>query len=312
MAGAEKLARAAKITARRPRHAAALPQLDGRDVAFYRELAREVGPCRRAAEPAACCSRRFLHWPDACSTCSRVEAKSAFLRSCTSMRLRPPAALWLTFPRSAFQHRTESGPARLRPACGGICARRRFAFDVFAPRLARMAALEASVLRFSHEGEEVVRRGGDAASGVAARVRFRYDAGATEVGNETASFRMLVLALRASSTARARTREVEIHGAPDLSPISADSRVRGRGPPAVRAGDPRGAPSGMTARSPGRSRRDLRPHVVADRSPTAQLATSAFWPRAPALRRPETEEQKIVYALGRAVARIEVVAPPRR
>jgi hypothetical protein len=164
-----------------------------------------------AAGPAACCSRsRSSGCPAAASisrpACSRACARGRRRRRCAWCRPRCSASnlanerFGLIFSAfRAFQHlyTVEDQLACLARARAHLAPGGRFAFDVFAPRLARMALLEepeAVDLRFEHDGEQVARHAAVTRDPVAQilNVRFRYERSrdGVVVGNEHAHFRM--------------------------------------------------------------------------------------------------------------------------
>jgi len=225
-----------------------LAQLDGRDIAFYRDLAREGGGpvlelgcgtgrvlLEIAADGFPCtgldASQHML---------ARLRAKSRYpnlrlVRAAMQDFELPDERFGLIYSAfRAFQHlyTVEDQLACL------LCVRRqlapggRLAFDVFAPRLARMAQLEepeAADLRFTLEGEEVVRYATvtrDPAAQIL-KVRFRYERSSDGrvVGNEHASFAMRWFWRFELEhlLARAGFGLIEIHGDFDRSPVSADT-----------------------------------------------------------------------------------------
>ena len=113
----------------------------------------------------------------------------------------------------------------------------RLAFDVFAPRLARMALLEepeAADLRFTHEGEDVVRYAtvtrDPPRSSLTVRFRYERSRDGKVIGNEHASFRMRWFWRYELEhlLARAGFDDVEIHGDFERRPISSETPgVRG-------------------------------------------------------------------------------------
>lgn len=223
-------------------------QLDGRDVAFYRALAHEgAGP---VLELGCGTGRVLLEIAQLGFPCTgldasqhmlaRLRAKSTF----PNLRLvkAPMQAFELAGERfgliysafRAFQHlyTVEDQLACLACVRRHLAPGGRFAFDVFAPRLARMALLEepeAVDLRFELEGESVVRYAAVTRDPVAQMlsVRFRYERSrdGRVVGNEHASFRMRWFWRYELEhlLARAGFVEVAIHGDFDRTPISADS-----------------------------------------------------------------------------------------
>jgi len=223
-------------------------QLDGRDIAFYRALAREGGGpvlelgcgtgrvlLEIAADGFPCtgldASQHML---------ARLRAKSRF----SNLRLvRAPmqdfalpgerfGLIYAAF--RAFQHlyTVEDQLACLACVRGHLAPGGRLAFDVFAPRLARTALLEEpeSVdLRFAHEGEDVVRYAtvtrDPAAQLLAVKFRYERSRDGRVVGNDYATFKMRwfwryeLLHL----LARAGFDQVETFGDFDRSPVSGET-----------------------------------------------------------------------------------------
>lgn len=225
-----------------------LPQLDGRDAAFYRELAREgAGP---VLELGCGTGRVLLQIAALGFPCTGLDASQHMLartrQKSTFPNLRLVHASMQSFDLAgerfglifsafrAFQHLygVEDQLACLACVRRHLAPGGRFAFDVFAPNLARMAAREEPEtvdLRFSHEGEEVVRHAAVTRNPAAQLldVRFRYERwrDGRVVGNETASFRMRWFWRYELEhlLARAGFREIEIYGDFDRSPVAADS-----------------------------------------------------------------------------------------
>ena len=224
------------------------PQLDGGDVAFYRALAREGGG--PVLELGCGTGRVLLEIAGEGFPCTgldasqhmlaRLRAKSRYpnLRLVHAPMQRfelPGERFGLVFSAfRAFQHlyTVEDQLACLACVRRHLAPGGRFAFDVFAPRLARMAQLEEpeSVdLRFAHEGEDVVRFASVTRNPTLQllTVRFRYErsrAGSV-VANEHARFQMRWFWRYELEhlLARAGFREVEIYGDFDRSPVSADT-----------------------------------------------------------------------------------------
>ena len=223
-------------------------QLDGRDLAFYRALAHEGGG--PVLELGCGTGRVLLEIAKQGFPCTgldasqhmlaRLRAKSAF----PNLRLvhAPMQAFDLPGERfglifsafRAFQHlyTIEDQLACLECARRHLAPGGRLAFDVFAPRAARMALAEepeAVDLRFELDGEQVVRhvRVTRDPSVQIMQVHFRYErwrAGSV-VGNEQASFRMRWFWRYELEhlLARAGFGEVQIHGDFDRRPVSAES-----------------------------------------------------------------------------------------
>jgi SAM-dependent methyltransferase len=108
----------------------------------------------------------------------------------------------------------------------------RFAFDVFRPRLERMAQLEEPEhleLRFEHGGESIARfttvTRDPAAQLLSLRFRYERSRGGEVVGNEEARFRMRWFWRFELEhlLARAGFREVQIHGDFERGPVGPDS-----------------------------------------------------------------------------------------
>src|SRR5262245_19945102 len=224
------------------------PQLDGRDVRFYRELARESGG--PVLELGCGTGRVLLEIARLGIPCTGLDAsphmlarlrqKSPFpdLRVvCAPMqRFELPgerfAVIFSAF--RAFQHLLS-----VEDQLGCLaCVRRhlapggRLAFDVFAPSLARTALLEEPEqedLRFELEGEEVVRlasvRRDPAEQLLSARFRYRRFREGRVVGHEQASFRMRWFWRFELEhlLARAGFAEVAIFGDFDRRPVGAET-----------------------------------------------------------------------------------------
>jgi len=223
-------------------------QLDGRDVAFYRDLAREgggpvlelgCGTGRVLLEIAA------LGFPctglDASQhMLARLRAKSVF----ANLRLVRAPMQEFDLPGErfgliysafrAFQHLYTVADQLACLACvrRHLAPGGRLAFDVFAPRLARMAQVEEpeSVdLRFTHEGEDVVRYATVTRDSAAQllHVRFRYERSrdGRVIGNEHASFAMRWFWRYELEhlLARAGFGQIEIYGDFERRPVSADT-----------------------------------------------------------------------------------------
>jgi len=224
------------------------PQLDGGDIAFYRQLAREGGGpvlelgcgtgrvlLEIAADGFPCtgvdASQHML---------ARLRAKSRFpnLRLVHAPMQRfdlPGERFGLIFSAfRAFQHlyTVEDQLACLACVRRHLAPGGRFAFDVFSPRPARMAALEepeAVDLRFTLDGEDVVRYATvtrDPAQQLLT-VRFRYERSrdGRVVGDERATFQMRWFWRYELEhlLARAGFERVEIFGDFDRRPVSAET-----------------------------------------------------------------------------------------
>ncbi len=223
-------------------------QLDGRDLAFYRLLAHEGGG--PVLELGCGTGRVLLEIAKLGFPCTgldasqhmlaRLRAKSTF----PNLRLvkAPMQAFELASERfglifsafRAFQHlyTVEDQLSCLACVRAHLAPGGRFAFDVFAPRLARMALLEepeAIDLRFEHEGEQVARHAAVTRDPVAQilNVRFRYERSrdGVLVGNERASFRMRWFWRYELEhlLARAGFAKIEIFGDFDRKPIALES-----------------------------------------------------------------------------------------
>ena len=222
--------------------------LDGRDIAFYRALAREgggpvlelgCGTGRVLLEIAA------LGFPctglDASQQMlARLRAKSAFsnlrlVRAPMQKFELPGERFGLIYSAfRAFQHlyTVEDQLACLACVRRHLAPGGRLAFDVFAPRLGRTAQLEepeSADLRFTLAGEDVVRFASvtrDPALQLLS-IRFRYERSrdGRVVGNEHASFAMRWFWRFELEhlLARAGFAEIEIYGDFDRSPVSADT-----------------------------------------------------------------------------------------
>jgi len=224
------------------------PQLGGADIALYRALAREGGGpvlelgcgtgrvlLEIAAEGFPCtgldASQQML---------ARLRAKSRFpnLRLVNAPMQHfelPGERFGLIFSAfRAFQHlyTVEDQLACLACVRAHLAPGGRFAFDVFAPRLDRTAVAEepeAVDLRFSHDGEDVVRYA--TVSRDPARqllhVRFRYERSldGQVLGNEHASFDMRWFWRYELEhlLARAGFADFQIYGDFDRSAVSATS-----------------------------------------------------------------------------------------
>jgi SAM-dependent methyltransferase len=227
---------------------ARLAQLDGRDVAFYRGLAAEGGG--PVLELGCGTGRVLLEIAALGFPCTGLDASQhmlARLRAKSDLpNLRlvrapmqdfdlPDERFGLIFSAfRAFQHLHTVADQLACLACvrrhlapGGL-----FAFDVFAPRLARMAELEEPEtvdLRFDHDGEQVARYARVTRDPPAQllRVHFRYERSrdGRVVGNEHASFQMRWFWRYELEhlLARAGFGEIEILGDFDRSPVSSDS-----------------------------------------------------------------------------------------
>ena len=223
-------------------------QLDGRDIAFYRALAREGGG--PVLELGCGTGRVLLEIAADGFPCTGLDASQHMLArlraksELSNLRLvRAPmqkfelrgerfGLIYSAF--RAFQHlyTVEDQLACLACVRRQLAPGGRLAFDVFAPRLARMAQLEEpeSVdLRFTLEGEDVVRFASvtrDPAAQLLS-VRFRYERSrdGRVVGNEHASFQMRWFWRFELEhlLARAGFAEIEIYGDFDRNPVSADT-----------------------------------------------------------------------------------------
>jgi SAM-dependent methyltransferase len=224
------------------------PQLDGSDIAFYRAVAREGGGpvlelgcgtgrvlLEIAADGFPCtgvdASQHML---------ARLRAKSRFpnLRLVHAPMQRfdlPGERFGLVFSAfRAFQHlyTVEDQLACLACVRRHLAPGGRLAFDVFAPRPARTAVLEEPEtvdLRFTHEGEDVVRHAivtRDPAAQILT-VRFRYERSrdGQVVGNEHATFHMRWFWRFELEhlLARAGFERVEIFGDFDRRPVGAET-----------------------------------------------------------------------------------------
>lgn len=185
----------------------------GPDVAFYRALARDAdGP---VLELGCGTGRALLPIASDGIPCTGLDASQAMLDALLAKQ--PPATLRLVRAEmqrfdlgadrfalifSAFRAFQHLYTAEDQLACLS-CVRRhlvphgQLAFDVFNPRLARIAQLEEpefEELRFEHEGEEVVRYTtitrelGLQVQRV--RMRFERRRGGAAVGNDTVEFDM--------------------------------------------------------------------------------------------------------------------------
>ena len=218
------------------------------DVAFYRALAREGGG---PVLELGCGTGRVLlpiaadGFPCTGLDASRhmldaLRAKSTFpnLRLVHAPMQRfdlPGERFGLIFSAfRAFQHMytVEDQLACLACARRHLAPGGRLAFDVFAPRLARMAQREEPEnleLRFEKDGESVVRYVSvvrDVAEQINT-VRFRYErsAGGKVVANERVEFRMRWFWRFELEhlLARAGFTDVEIYGDFDRRPVAADT-----------------------------------------------------------------------------------------
>ncbi len=191
---------------------AALPGL-GPDLAFYRALAREAaGP---VLELGCGTGRALLPIAADGIPCAGVDASQAMLNALAAKQ--PPRTLRLACAAMqdfdlgadrftlifsafrAFQHlyTVEDQLACLARVRRHLAPRGLLAFDVFNPRLARIAQLEEpelEELRFAHEGDDVVRYTSltrDLGRQVQ-RVRMRYERrrGVEVVGNDVVEFDM--------------------------------------------------------------------------------------------------------------------------
>lgn len=223
-------------------------QLDGGDVAFYRALARDGGG--PVLELGCGTGRVLLEIAADGFPCTgvdasqhmlgRLRAKSRFpnLRLVHAPMQRfdlPGERFGLVF--SAFRAFQHMYTVEDQLACLA-CARRHLApggclaFDVFSPRLARMAVTEepeAVDLRFTHEGEDVVRHAA-VSRDVPAQiltVRFRYERSRDGhvIGNEHATFQMRWFWRFELEhlLARAGFADVEIFGDFDRRPVGTDT-----------------------------------------------------------------------------------------
>jgi len=218
------------------------------DVDFYRALAREGGGpvlelgcgTGRALLPIAADGFPCTGLDASRHMLDALRAKSTFpnLRLVNAPMQRfelPGEKFGLIF--SAFRAFQHMYTVEDQLACLG-CAKRhlapggRLAFDVFAPRLARMAIPEEPEtveLRFEHGGESVVRHVRVSRDYVAQilTVRFRYErsAGGKVVGNEHAEFRMRWFWRYELEhlLARAGFEHVQIYGDFDRKPVAADT-----------------------------------------------------------------------------------------
>lgn len=219
----------------------------GPDVDFYRGLARETGG---AVLELGCGTGRVLRAvAEDGGACTGLDSSPEML---DVLRAKGPAGIALVAadmrsfdlaPRRfdliysafrAFQHLASVDDqlrclsrVRAHLAPGGV-----FAFDVFKPRLARMALVEepeTEDLRFVHEGDEVVRTARVLRDGATQcmRVIFRYERQreGRPVGSESAEFVMRWFHRYELEhlMARAGFPRVEIFGDFDRSPIAPDS-----------------------------------------------------------------------------------------
>ncbi len=227
---------------------ARLPQLDGRDVAFYRALAHDGGG--PVLELGCGTGRVLLEIASQGFPCTGLDASQemlARLRAKTRLaNLRlvhapmqsfdlPGERFGLIFSAfRAFQHlyTVEDQLACLACVRRHLAPGGRLAFDVFAPRLDRMAQTEEPEtvdLRFEVDGEDVVRHATVSRDPAVQlmTVRFRYERwrDGRVVGNEHASFRMRWFWRYELEhlLARAGFAEVGIFGDFDRSPVVASS-----------------------------------------------------------------------------------------
>ena len=191
---------------------AVLPAL-GPDVAFYRALAREAGG--PVLELGCGTGRALLPIAADGIPCLGLDASQTMLDALLAKQ--PPPGLRVTRAAMqrfdlgaerfalifsafrAFQHlyTTEDQLACLACVRRHLAPSGRFAFDVFNPRLARIATLEEpefEELRFAHAGDEVVRHTSvtrDLGRQLQ-RVRFRYERrrGGAVLGNDRVEFDM--------------------------------------------------------------------------------------------------------------------------
>jgi SAM-dependent methyltransferase len=223
-------------------------QLDGSDLRFYRELAREGGG--PVLELGCGTGRALLEIARDGFPCTGLDASQHMLArlrqksSFPNLRLvhapmqrfdLPGERFGLIFSAfRAFQHlyTVEDQLACLACVRRHLAPGGRLAFDVFAPRLARMASLEEAEqadLRFELDGEDVVRHAAVSRDPVAQllTVRFRYERwrDGRVVGNEPATFRMRWFWRFELEhlLARAGFREIEIFGDFERRPVGADT-----------------------------------------------------------------------------------------
>jgi len=225
-----------------------LPQLDGSDARFYRGLAHECGA--PVLELGCGTGRVLLDLAREGLPCTGLDASQHMLErlrqksTFPSLRLvhapmqrfdLPGERFGLIFAAfRPFQHlyTVEDQLACLACVRRHLASGGRFAFDVFAPKLARMAVPEEPEqedLRFELDGEEVVRHAA-VSRDVGAQlltVRFRYERRreGSVVGNEHANFRMRWFWRFELEhlLARAGFAEVEIFGDFDRRPVAADT-----------------------------------------------------------------------------------------
>lgn len=223
-------------------------QLDGSDLRFYRELAREGGG--PVLELGCGTGRVLLEIARDGFPCTGLDASQHMLarlrQKSTFPNLRlvhapmqrfdlPGERFGLIFSAfRAFQHlyTVEDQLACLACARRHLAPGGRLAFDVFAPRLARMARLEEPEqedLRFALDGEEVVRHAMVSRDPVAQllTVRFRYERfrDGRVAGNELATFRMRWFWRFELEhlLARAGFRDIDIHGDFERRPVGPDT-----------------------------------------------------------------------------------------
>jgi SAM-dependent methyltransferase len=218
------------------------------DIAFYRSLAREGGG--PVLELGCGTGRVLLPLAADGFPCTGLDASRHMLDAIRAKSTFPNLRLvhapmqrfdlggdrfGLIFSAfRAFQHMytVEDQLACLTCARRHLAPGGRLAFDVFAPRLARMALAEEPEnveLRFEHAGESVARYvsvSRDLAAQVQT-VRFRYErsAGGKVVGNEHVSFQMRWFWRFELEhlLARAGFSDVAIFGDYDRRPVAADT-----------------------------------------------------------------------------------------
>jgi len=224
------------------------PNLEGGDIAFYRALAREGGG--PVLELGCGTGRALLAIANEGFPCTgldasqhmlaRIRAKSRFpnLRLVHSPMQHfdlPGERFGLIFSAfRAFQHlyTVADQLACLSSVRRHLAPGGRFGFDVFAPRLDRTAKVEEPEvvdLRFSHDGEDIVRYATVSRDPAVQllHVSFRYERSrdGRVVGNECSSFRMRWFWRYELEhlLARAGFDEIAIYGDFDRSEISAES-----------------------------------------------------------------------------------------
>jgi SAM-dependent methyltransferase len=223
-------------------------QLDGSDVRFYREQARAGGG--PVLELGCGTGRVLLEIARDGFPCTGLDASAHMLArlrqksSFANLRLvnapmqrfdLPGERFGLIFSAfRAFQHlyTVEDQLACLACVRRHLAPGGRLAFDVFAPRLARMASVEEPEqvdLRFDLDGEQVARHAAVSRDpvGQMMTVRFRYERcrdGAV-VGNERATFRMRWFWRYELEhlLARAGFTDVSIHGDFTGRPVGAET-----------------------------------------------------------------------------------------